>query len=179
MNRLEPVTAFIALGSNIGRRAETINRALDLLGTQDGIEIICVSPLYETEPVGMAANTDYFLNGAAKINTVLEADDLLRVLLDIENQLGRIRTDANKKESRTIDLDLLLYGDATIQTQHLEIPHPRMHKRLFVLLPLLALEPQLAIPGIPANLPDLIQALQDAGNEEMPRVFNTIKHGLP
>jgi 2-amino-4-hydroxy-6-hydroxymethyldihydropteridine diphosphokinase len=137
--------AYVGLGANLGDREATIRRAVELLGEQDGIEVLAVSTLRETDPVGVE-DQPWFLNGAAAIETTLGPGELLGVLLGVERVLGRVR-DGVRFGPRTIDLDLLLYGDETLDDPGLTVPHPRLHERRFALEPLAELAPGLAIPG--------------------------------
>ena len=137
--------AFVALGSNLGDREATILRALAALAAEPGIEVVRVSSLRDTEPVGYLGQPR-FLNGAAELETDLEPRELLVRLLEIERALGRTR-EGPSGGPRTIDLDLLLYGEERIAEAGLQIPHPRMHERAFVLEPLVELDPGLVLPG--------------------------------
>jgi 2-amino-4-hydroxy-6-hydroxymethyldihydropteridine diphosphokinase len=137
--------AYVGLGANLGDREATIRRAVELLGEQDGIEVLAVSTLRETDPVGVE-DQPRFLNGAAAIETTLGPGELLGVLLGVERVLGRVR-DGVRFGPRTIDLDLLLYGDETLDDPGLTVPHPRLHERRFALEPLTELAPGLVIPG--------------------------------
>jgi 2-amino-4-hydroxy-6-hydroxymethyldihydropteridine diphosphokinase len=139
------VTAYVGLGANLGDRAGTIQRALELLGGRDGIEITAVSSLRETDPVGYL-DQPRFLNGAARLETRLSARALLDALLETERELGRTRT-GPRYGPRIIDLDLLLYGDLELDEPGLTVPHPRLHERRFALEPLLELDPELVVPG--------------------------------
>lgn len=138
--------AFVALGSNLGDREATIRAALDALAAEPGLELVAVSSLVDTDPVG---NVDQprFLNGAAEVDTELSPRDLLTALLAVEQRFGRRRDGAVPHGPRTLDLDLLLYGDAEIDEPGLTVPHPRMHERGFVLGPLAELAPGLEVPG--------------------------------
>lgn len=137
--------AYVGLGANLGPREETLRRALDLLARQEGIEIVAVSTLRETDPVGIV-DQPRFLNGAVAVDTTLEPRDLLAALLGIERALGRVR-DGSRWGPRTVDLDLLLYGDEIVDEPGLRVPHPRLHERRFALEPLAELDPELEIPG--------------------------------
>jgi 2-amino-4-hydroxy-6-hydroxymethyldihydropteridine diphosphokinase len=137
-------TAFVGIGSNLGDRETNLERALQLLSADDGIEVIAVSEIRETEPVGPVEQGP-FLNGAARLETSLAPRELLERLLAIENRLGRVRTE--RWGPRTIDLDLLLYGNERIDESGLTVPHPRLHERRFVLEPLADLDPALEIPA--------------------------------
>jgi 2-amino-4-hydroxy-6-hydroxymethyldihydropteridine diphosphokinase len=148
--------AYVALGVNLGDRAATIESALRSLA-QLG-ELRAVSSLYETDPVGYADQPPY-LNAVVSIETSLPALDLLRRLLAIEAEHGRVRTFANAP--RTLDLDLLLYGDETVETPELTVPHPRMHERAFVLVPLVEIAPNANVPNTGATARELLGRLTD------------------
>lgn len=136
---------YIGLGANLGKREETIRRALELLAAGGGVEVVAVSSLRETDPVGYE-DQPKFQNGAAVLQTELSPRALLERLRDVEKRLGRDRS-APRFGPRTIDLDLLLYGSAEIDEPGLQIPHPRLAERRFVLEPLAELEPRLEVPG--------------------------------
>ncbi|MDP2923304.1 MAG: 2-amino-4-hydroxy-6-hydroxymethyldihydropteridine diphosphokinase [Candidatus Omnitrophota bacterium] len=129
---------FIGIGSNLGERLDNINNAIVCLKNTPSISIEKISSIIETEPVGGPAQPKY-LNAVIKIKTDLSARKLLGILQEIEQKFGRIRT--VKNGSRTIDLDILLYGDEIIDEPDLQIPHPRMLEREFVMKPLLEMEP--------------------------------------
>jgi 2-amino-4-hydroxy-6-hydroxymethyldihydropteridine diphosphokinase len=136
---------YIGLGSNLGDREATIRRALELLEADPAIQVVGVSALRETDPVGLEQQPR-FLNGAAVLRTDLAPRDLLERMLAVERQLGRERT-GPRFGPRTIDLDLLLYGDRQIDSAGLEVPHPRLAERRFVLEPLAELDGDLEVPG--------------------------------
>lgn len=138
--------AYVGLGANLGPKEVTILRAVDLLGAEDGIEVLELSQLRETDPVGVVDQPS-FLNGAVALETTLSPWELLDVMLRIEQGLGRVRDD-ERWGPRTIDLDLLVYGDEAMDEPGLRIPHPRLHERRFALEPLADLEPELDIPGL-------------------------------
>lgn len=135
--RLE-VRAFVALGANLGDAAATVRRALQALNIAPGLRLVQASSLYRTAPVG-ATGPD-FINAVAEVATTLTAPDLLDALQAIEADEGRERPYRNAP--RTLDLDLLLYGDARIDSPRLTVPHPRMLERAFVLVPLAEVAPQ-------------------------------------
>ena len=137
--------AFVGLGANLGDRERTLRAAVDALAEEDGIEIVAVSTLRETEPVGVGDQPP-FLNGAAGLETTLTAPELLERLLVVEQRFGRVRV-PGEHGPRTVDLDLLLYGEEEIDEPGLTVPHPRLHERRFVLEPLAELAPGLVIPG--------------------------------
>ena len=138
--------AFVGIGSNLGDSHALIAAALELLGAEDGVEVLAVSTLRETDPVGYE-DQPRFLNGAAELETELGPRDLLARLLVIERRLGRERGEGPRFGPRTIDLDLLLYGRETLDEPGLEVPHPRLHERRFALEPLAELDPALEVPG--------------------------------
>jgi 2-amino-4-hydroxy-6-hydroxymethyldihydropteridine diphosphokinase len=138
--------AFVALGSNLGDREATIRSAVAELQAADGVEVVAVSRLRDTEPVGYL-DQPRFLNGAAELETTLAPADLLDLLLGVERRFGREREGVPARGPRTLDLDLLLYESAEIDEPGLRIPHPRLHERRFVLEPLADLDPSLEIPG--------------------------------
>jgi 2-amino-4-hydroxy-6-hydroxymethyldihydropteridine diphosphokinase len=142
--------AYVGLGANLGDREETIRAAVAELP-----DVVAVSPLRETDPVGVT-DQPQFLNGVAALETELAPRELLDVLLAIERRLGRERRE--RWGPRTIDLDLLLYGDEVIDEDGLKIPHPRLHERRFVLEPLADLAPQLVVPGL-GGVEDLLAEL--------------------
>jgi 2-amino-4-hydroxy-6-hydroxymethyldihydropteridine diphosphokinase len=146
----------IGLGANLGDRERIVQAALDRLDSEDGIEVVRVSSLRETDPVGYT-DQPRFLNGVAELETDLAPRELLERLLAVERDLGRVR-EGPRYGPRTIDLDLLLYGDAVVDEPGLRIPHPRMTERRFVLEPLAELEPDLVIPGR-GRLRDLLAGL--------------------
>ena len=132
--------AYIAFGSNLGDRLRTLQKALSELQGRPKITVTQVSSVYETEPVGYL-DQGPFLNGVLELETSLEPGDLLAVLLGVEARFGRVR---DKKDGpRTLDLDILFYGDLLLESEDLILPHPRLHERAFVLLPLRELAPEL------------------------------------
>ncbi len=137
--------AYVGLGANLGDREGTIRRAVALLAATPGVEVLRVSALRETEPVGYA-DQPRFLNGAAALATELEPRELLDRLLAIELELGRVRGEGPRFGPRAVDLDLLLYGDEVVDEPGLTVPHPRLAERRFVLEPLHELEPALTLP---------------------------------
>jgi 2-amino-4-hydroxy-6-hydroxymethyldihydropteridine diphosphokinase len=137
--------AYIGLGANLGERDATIRRAVSLLSAAEGVALRRLSTLRETEPVGVV-DQPRFLNGAVEIETTLGPRDLLALLLAIERELGRERS-GMRWGPRTIDLDLLLYGNQEIAERGLRVPHPHLHERRFVLEPLAELDPDLEVPG--------------------------------
>jgi len=137
--------AYVGLGANLGDREATIRRALELLGRDAHVRVVATSTLRETDPVGVV-DQPRFLNGVAAVETRLRPRELLERLLDVERALGRTR-DGRRWGPRTIDLDLLVYGDETVDEPGLRVPHLRLGERRFVLEPLAELDPELVVPG--------------------------------
>jgi 2-amino-4-hydroxy-6-hydroxymethyldihydropteridine diphosphokinase len=137
--------AYVGLGANLGDRERTLHEAVTALAAEDGVEVVAVSTLRETEPVGVGEQPLY-LNGAAELETTLTARELLDRLLAVEQRFGRVRV-PGEHAPRTLDLDLLLYGDEVIDERGVTVPHPRLHERRFVLEPLAELTPGLVVPG--------------------------------
>lgn len=139
------VNAYIAIGSNLGNRSQTIERALNAIGSHPTIEIIARSTIIETAPVGDIEQGAY-LNGVIHITTTDTARELLDALLGIESAFGRNRVNEQRWGPRTLDLDLIVYGDQIIDEPGLQVPHPRLHERSFVLIPLAEIAPDLMLP---------------------------------
>jgi len=142
----ESTIAYIGLGANLGKRDATIEEALRLLGEDDRTSVLGSTVPIETEPVGYD-DQPRFLNAAAKLATTRSPRELLELLLSIERALGRVRGEGPRYGPRTIDLDLLVYGNETIDEPALVVPHPRLHERRFALEPLAELDPELVVPG--------------------------------
>jgi len=139
--------AYIALGANLGNPVATINDAVDALVCLRGSVFAAVSSLYRTAPVGLKHQPD-FINAVVAVRTRLVPRELLDELFAIEARFGRIRDPGSDRNApRTLDLDLLLHGDAVLDEPSLTLPHPRMHERAFVLAPLAEIDPALVIPG--------------------------------
>jgi 2-amino-4-hydroxy-6-hydroxymethyldihydropteridine diphosphokinase len=148
----EEVTAYIALGSNLGQREALLAFALQALRATPGIDVVGVSGIYETDPVGPGPQGPY-LNAVARVETWIDPRSLLERMLAIEREAGRERSADGEGEPlrwgpRTLDLDLLLYTDRCIDEPGLCIPHPRLHERAFVLEPLCELAPSLLHPRL-------------------------------
>ena len=137
--------AYVGLGANLGDREAMLRSALEQLRAEPGIRVTAVSAFRDTTPVGLR-DQPRFLNAAAAVETDLAAREFLDRLLGIERRLGRTR-DGPRFGPRTIDLDLLLYGEEEIDEPGLHVPHPRLHERLFALEPLEDLDPDLVVPG--------------------------------
>jgi len=140
--------AYVAIGSNLGDREQTLLDAVEALRAEPGVVVVAVSSLVETDPVGFL-DQPRFVNGVVALETTLPARALLELLLEVERRFGRIREGVPPQGPRTLDLDLLLYGDEEIDEPGLQIPHPRMHERPFVLGPLAEIAPGLEITRPP------------------------------
>jgi 2-amino-4-hydroxy-6-hydroxymethyldihydropteridine diphosphokinase len=143
--------AYVGLGANLGEREQSILRAAELIGAQR------LSALHETEPWGVV-DQPRFINAVAELDTELEPRALLEELLWVEQELGRVR-DGTRWGPRTIDIDLLVYGDTAIDEPGLTVPHPRLAERPFVLEPLSELAPALVVPGMGVVI-ELLRGLQ-------------------
>lgn len=135
--------AYIGLGSNMGNKKAYIQKALGQLSNYPGIRLLRVASLYESAPWGYLDQA-WFINTVAEVETNLTAEKFLNVLFDIEKNLERTRE--IKWGPRTVDLDILLYGQETINLPQLQVPHPRLHQRAFVLVPLAELCPEMLLP---------------------------------
>ena len=156
---------FIALGANLGDPVATVQAAILALRKLPQTEFVAASSLYRTAPVGLKHQPD-FINAVVQLVAVAPAPTLLQALFDIEARFGRRRS--VKNAPRTLDLDLLLYGDELSDDLQLPLPHPRLHERAFVLAPLAEIAPQLVIPGRgPAA--DLLLRCADQQIEKLPR----------
>lgn len=145
-----PVVAYIGLGSNLGDSVATLSAAFSALAKMPELAQLNCSSLYKSAPIGTGYKNvneqPDFINSACALTTTLAPEELLLRLLDIEQCFGRLRS-GRLGESRTLDLDLLLYGDQSMVTDQLSLPHPRLHERAFVLYPLSEIAPDLVIPG--------------------------------
>jgi len=148
------VRAYIALGSNLGDRKRNMEAAIEKLARIDGVEVTKASSFYETEPVGGPPQGMY-LNAVLEIECSLSAGELLRELRRVENELGRKRP--GKNYPRTIDLDILLFGNDVIDEREVKVPHPRMHERSFVLDPLNEIAPNVPHPVLGFSVAELRQ----------------------
>lgn len=152
------VRAFVALGSNLGDRAAQLAAAVAGLGATPGVRLLACSSLYETEPVGPPGQGPY-LNAALLLETSLAPRALLARLHELEGAAGRARSGV-RNEARTLDLDLLLFGDLCIDEPGLTVPHPRLHERPFVLAPLRELAPGARHPRLGRSVGELATALE-------------------
>lgn len=150
---------FIGIGSNVGDRLENLSWAAKRLLASPKVELIKGSSVYETEPVGMEEQP-WFLNSVLWIKTEMAPMELLMRLLEIEREMGRVRE--VRFGPRPIDLDILVFGRLIVRDEALEIPHPRMHQRRFVLEPLAEIAPQLVHPAIGVTVVDLLARLDDS-----------------
>lgn len=153
---------LIGLGSNLGDRCATIEASLRTLGEHPELRVLAVSGLYETRPVGGKGTQPAFLNAAARIDTAIGPAALLNLLQRTEDRLGRLRR--QRWDARTVDLDLLLYGDLVLETRELVLPHPRMAFRRFVLEPAVEIAAEMIHPPTGWSLRELLQHLQSAPN---------------
>ena len=167
---LEPLTTnrsfehcAIALGSNLGDRRAILEAALDTLARTAGIVLQARSSWYQTVAIG-PAQPDY-LNGCAVLQVQLSPQPLLKTLLDIETQFGRVRQE--RWGPRTLDLDLLLYGNTRLDSPNLQLPHPRMTERAFVLVPLAEIAPNWIDPGSGKSVRDLVQDVDCCGVQRL------------
>ncbi|HJY75336.1 MAG TPA: 2-amino-4-hydroxy-6-hydroxymethyldihydropteridine diphosphokinase [Burkholderiales bacterium] len=155
--------SFVGLGANLGEPQRNVREAFRELDAIPHTRVVRASSLYRSEPLGYTEQPE-FVNAVAQIETGLPAERLLAELQAIEAQHGRSRSFANAP--RTLDLDLLLFGNAVIDTENLKVPHPRMHERAFVLMPLLEIAPDAVIPGQgPAR--ELLEKCRDQGVEKL------------
>jgi len=151
-------TAYLSLGSNLGNRKEFLKDALKALVSYPEIELTNASSIYETDPVGYSDQGN-FLNMVVQVQTSLSAEQLLEICLQTEKELGRIRD--IRWGPRTVDLDILLFNNENIKSEKLIIPHPRMHERAFVLVPLLEIDPAVQLPTLQAPLNEILNGIPD------------------
>ncbi len=155
--------AFIGLGSNLENPQAQVTHAMQALDTLPGVSLLAKSSLYRSAPVGYLDQPD-FINAVAKVQTTLPPIALLQAMLALEQQNGRTREFLNSP--RTLDLDVLLYDDLQHHEHGLTVPHPQMHKRAFVLLPLLEIAPECIIPGV-GRASDAMQHCRDQQLEKL------------
>jgi len=167
-NGQQTVACCIGLGSNLGDSLRILQNAWQRLGELDGISMQALSAPYRTEPVGMESE-HWFINAAGLLTTTLSPEALLDQLHRIEQEFGRRRNPHNSGyQDRTIDLDLLLYGELKVESPRLQVPHPEMHKRLFVLVPLADLAPNRLHPRLQCSLDELRLQLLDENSASVP-----------
>ena len=165
------IQACIGLGANLGDAADTLRKAVEALDHREGITVREVSRFYRTPAWGMEDQPD-FINAVALLETSLTPRALLERLLAVETEFGRHRPDGERWGPRTLDLDLLLYGDAVIDEPGLRVPHPCLHERAFALLPLAAIAPGARIPGH-GTVAGTLAMLETAGIEALPNEGTT------
>ena len=158
-------TVYIGVGSNLGDKLDNCRKAIELIDNIENCMVMKQSGFYRTEPVGVTSQ-DWYVNGVISVETGLSAQELIRLLLSIETQMGRVRKE--RWESRIIDLDILLYEHYVIDEKTLTIPHPRMHTRKFTLMPMVQLDPDLVHPVLGRTMSDLFDDLAEEGQGIMP-----------
>ncbi|QPD05961.1 MAG: 2-amino-4-hydroxy-6-hydroxymethyldihydropteridine diphosphokinase [Candidatus Nitrospira kreftii] len=160
-------TVFIGFGSNVGNRVDFCDRAVTLLSLLPHSRLLGVSLLYETEPIRGETDPgeEWFLNGVVQIETDITPRSLLTILQEIERSLGR--DEDNRSGPRTIDLDILFYGERVIKEPDLTIPHPRLHERRFVLMPLNELDPLWGHPVLKQSVTRLLEQVKDQGQVQL------------
>lgn len=154
---------FLGIGSNIGNREENLSEATARIEELTGSRVIS-SSIYETEPWGFQSNS--FLNIVVKVKTNIIPTVLMKELLAIENDMGRVRTD-HKFSSRVIDIDILIYNCRVIVQKNLVVPHPRMHERRFVLVPMCEIAPEIYHPVLKRSMENLLQTCVDSSRVEL------------
>lgn len=162
----ETVSAYLALGANLGDRQRQLQGAREVLAAS-GVRVLAASPLYETGPVGGPPGQPCYLNAALQVATSLSGHDLLALCQAVESRFGRRRQEP--WGPRTLDIDLLFYGQETIDEPGLVIPHPRLQQRRFVLAPLADLAPELRHPALGRSVRELLAALD---NGETVRLYS-------
>jgi 2-amino-4-hydroxy-6-hydroxymethyldihydropteridine diphosphokinase len=158
-------TAYIGIGSNLGDKKHNCLEAVDRIGQILGSEVIACSDWYLTKPVGVERQ-DWYMNGVLCLSTNLSAQNLLSKLQAIEADMGRVRKE--RWGSRIIDLDILLYGREIINEETLTVPHPLMHLRRFVLVPMVQLAQGLIHPSLPVTMAELLEKLPEDGQVVVP-----------
>ncbi|MFG1704852.1 2-amino-4-hydroxy-6-hydroxymethyldihydropteridine diphosphokinase [Nonomuraea sp. M3C6] len=152
--------AVLALGSNLGRRFQTLQGAVDTLFDAPGLEFLKASPIYETDPVGGPGGQRPYLNAIVVAETTLQPRTILERAQSVENAFGRVR--AERWGSRTLDIDLIVVGDTVCDDPDLTLPHPLAHERAFVLVPWSKADPEGTVPGR-GRVADLLQGLDQQG----------------
>jgi len=154
-----PHWAYIGIGSNLGKKRENYLEALERIAKVPNTRIVKESSLYESEPWG-GESREWYVNGVIEIETELTPDDLLKKCQNIERAMGRKRV-RKRWGARIIDLDILLYDNLIVGKKNLKIPHPEMHKRKFVLIPLSEIAPQIVHPILGMTISELLVSVQD------------------
>jgi 2-amino-4-hydroxy-6-hydroxymethyldihydropteridine diphosphokinase len=152
------VRAFLSLGSNLGNRGDYLNKAIDAL-SRNGLAVVRQAGIYETEPLEVT-DQPWFLNTVVEANTTLTPNQLMDVCLSIERENHRVRTEI--KSARTLDIDIIFYGERIIHESQLTIPHPRFRERKFVLVPLVEIAPDLIDPVSGQSMESLLRNCSDA-----------------
>lgn len=165
---------YLCLGSNIGDRVGYVQQATSLLGAVEGIKIVRTSSLYETQP-WLEKEMGWFVNAVIEIKTSLSVQDLLSECQRIEKQLGRVRQNGELFGDRTIDIDILFYGNDIINEENIQVPHKFLHRRAFVLVPFLEINPDLIHPVLNKTVSELYDELE---NPEMVYLYGTRIDGL-
>lgn len=155
-----PHLAFLGLGSNLGDREETIRQAIRELANTPHITLLKQSRLYETDPVG-DIRQNRFINAVIKISTALEPEDLLAFCLQTERKFHRVRHSQRRFGPRTLDVDILFYDDLVWDTPTLTLPHPRLHERCFMLVPMMEIEKTYQHPVLDQSLQEMLEALRN------------------
>lgn len=166
MKNPERYIVYLSFGSNMGDRVGHCKNALASLNRTDHTAVLQTSPLYQTEPVDYM-DQDWFINGVAKVETELPPAALLQVLKQIERQAGR-RKNPIRFGPRVLDLDIVLADSMVMDDPELTIPHPRMHKRCFVLKPLCDIDPNIVHPVLKRSMADLLGEIDPEGQEVKP-----------
>ena len=159
MRNGDSIAAYIGLGANLGDRAANIYNAVAMLSAAEGVRVRQFSKLLETPAVGGPSDSPAYLNAAIAVDTTLGSHALMKVLTDIEKEIGRVRR--VKWEPRVVDLDLLIYGNEVISSDSLIVPHPLMHERRFVLQPLAEIAPKLVHPMLQMSVQGLLENLPE------------------
>jgi len=159
-------TAYLGLGANLGRTGQALCAAASAIATLPGTTLRARSSLYKTPAWGLTDQPD-FLNAVVMIETDLAAQELLAALMQIEHRHGRERDTKQRWGPRTLDIDILLYGDEVIDQPGLHIPHPHLHERAFALIPLHEIAPDITIPGI-ATVSDILLDMQPLADPPIP-----------
>jgi 2-amino-4-hydroxy-6-hydroxymethyldihydropteridine diphosphokinase len=156
---------YIGIGSNVGDKVRQCEQAISEILKVDRHKLLAKSPLFKTKPIGYTSQ-DWFVNGVIKIETEMEPLELFRILKAVELQLGRTQT--FRWGPRSIDLDILFFDDEEVRTEELQIPHPRLHERQFVLIPLVEIDRQLVHPTLKKTVGELLEELkEDQGVEKL------------
>ena len=158
-------TAYIGIGSNLGEKHKNCFKAIEMIGQIPGCKTIKQSDLYLTKPVGVE-DQDWYVNGVITLRTDLSPQDLLHHLMSIEAKMGRVRRE--RWESRIIDLDILFFGQEIIYEENLTVPHPRLHLRRFVLIPMTQIAPDLIHPSLGLTMAELSEKCPENGQVVMP-----------